>query len=167
MLRNRTVYYYSCFFGDHVSCNYPSIWNSKNSLWVRKSSWHIFKYCPGIRLVVERKSKKILCLFESLWQWLIHCVDVMLGIWCNPALHLLLRNRFYSCRHVTCCISVHLWQWLGLRAPIAITTVSTKIEKKKNSKTNIEFHATTEWSRDVPRLTTFFFRRLGLKSTLL
>jgi len=53
-----------------VSCNYPRIWNSKNSCWGRKASWRVCKHRPGIRLVVQRKSKKSLGLFESLWQWL-------------------------------------------------------------------------------------------------
>jgi len=49
---------------------------------------------------------------------------------------------FSSCDWLHFCTSVTM-AWL--EGPAAITTVSTETEKnKKNSKTKIEFHATTE-----------------------
>ena len=141
----------------------------------KKVSWHIFKYCPAIRLMVQRKAKKGLCLSESLWQWLIDCVDLMLDIVrCRRCIVVsfhdiyFLRNWFYSRLHVSAAfryICDSGWAW---EAPSDITTISTETEKNKmNSNTKIEFHANIEWSRNVPRLMTeFFLRQVCRKLTL-
>lgn len=171
MLRNRTVYYYSCFFDD------PNVWNSKDIWWGRKAPWHIFKYRPGICLVVQRKSKKSLCLFESLCQWLIHCVNITLDIvgcrrfiWCKPTWHLLPSESILllcSCDWLHFYTSVRM---VGLEGPqlqsqpSLLRSRKTKRAVKQNS-SSMPTPNEVETFPDLRR-GFFFFRRLGRKSTL-